>query len=358
MACNEALHVRQDVLLAPYTTMGVGGPARYFAEATAEDQVLAALEFASNRSLPLFVLGGGSNVLVSDSGFAGLVLRILLQGIQFSRLEGGIVSASAGEDWDSFVHACVARNLAGIECLSGIPGTVGGTPVQNVGAYGQEVSEVILSVRALDRSSRTTVELNNSQCGFGYRSSLFNASERDRYIVLAVTYRLQPGGRPRIAYEDLVRHFDGQGSDATLADVRAAVLQIRAAKGMVLAAGDPDCRSVGSFFKNPIVSQDEASRVEEAARLAGLLAPGASIPRFRASGGMIKLPAAWLIERAGFPKGYARGRTGLSSKHALALINRGDATAGDVLELMREIQDTVRRLFDIDLLPEPVFVGF
>ncbi len=352
------LSIRENVPLAGYTTLGVGGPARFLVEISDESQLPDALELACARSLPVFVLGGGSNLLVSDSGFPGLVLRIGLRGIFPLEDEGDIVSVAAGEEWDGFVRQCVVQRLGGVECLSGIPGTVGGTPVQNVGAYGQEVSEVILSVRVLERETLAVHELSNAECGFSYRSSIFNSSRRGSYIVLRVTFALRPGSRPRLSYPDLRHYFGERRESPSLSEVRDAVLKIRASKAMVISPGDPDSRSAGSFFKNPVVSEEVAAMVEEAARRVEDSSIAGTLPRFAAPEGKVKLPAAWLIERAGFHKGFSRGPVGLSSKHTLALVNLGGATARDILALMREIQARVRESFGIDLRPEPEFVGF
>ncbi|PYU89722.1 MAG: UDP-N-acetylenolpyruvoylglucosamine reductase [Acidobacteria bacterium] len=351
--------IQENIPLAPFTTLGIGGPARYLAEISEESHVVDALAFAHGRSLPVFVLGGGSNILVADEGFPGLVLRIRVRGIRSAdRDRPGIATVGAGEDWDTFVLWCVQRNWAGVECLSGIPGTAGGTPIQNVGAYGEEASEVILTVRAFDRSLQAFVELGNGACGFSYRSSVFNTSQRDRYIVLSVTYSLRVGGEPRIHYPDLQRYFTGKPETPSLGAVREAVRAVRASKAMLLVPGDPDCRSAGSFFKNPVVSEEDFLRITEAARSHQCMREGESLPRFRAPAGRVKVPAAWLIERAGFRKGYARGRAGLSTKHTLALVNRGGATAMEVLELMGEIQQRVYETFSVELTPEPVLVGF
>jgi UDP-N-acetylmuramate dehydrogenase len=341
--------------MAPCTTLGIGGAARFFTEVETENHVAEALEFAETRCLPVFILGGGSNLVVSDEGFRGLVVRIALRGID---MKDGVLVAAAGEDWDSFVCRCVGHGFAGIECLSGIPGTVGGTPIQNVGAYGQEVSNVIVSVRALDRSTRKVVELGSKECGFAYRTSMFNASYPGRYIVLSVSYELRRNAAPRIEYPDLIRHFADRAGSPALAEVREAVLQIRARKSMIIQVGDPDAKSAGSFFKNPQVPADAAERAELSARSSGVLANGQIMPRYPMPNGWVKLSAAWLIERAGFAKGYNRGRVGLSSRHALALINLGDATARELLDLMHDIQAGVHARFGIDLVPEPVFVGF
>jgi UDP-N-acetylmuramate dehydrogenase len=343
--------LQENVPLAPFTTFGIGGLARYFVHAENQDTALRAVETAQTLKVPLFVLGGGSNLLVADGGFPGLILKIGIPGIDWeSDKDQTVVNAGAGEDWDNLVRLCVDRELAGIECLSGIPGSVGGTPVQNVGAYGQEVADVLASVRAYDRSTQTVVDLSHADCHFSYRSSLFNTTERDRYIVLGVTYRLRRGEPATIRYADLRRFFD-KSANPPLADVRKAVLEIRASKAMLLRAGDPDCRSAGSFFKNPIVSQEMFSEVEKAAG-------NASVPRYPATGGNVKIAAAWLIEQSGFQKGYTSGKAGLSCKHTLALINKGGGSAADVLRLAREIRSRVKDRFGVWLVPEPVFVGF
>ena len=345
--------IQKNVPLAPLTTLGIGGAARFFVEAGSEDELLAGLEFAEQRRLPVFILGGGSNLLIADEGFPGLVIRVALKGIVW----GEQVTAGAGEPWDEFVGQCVQRNLAGVECLSGIPGSVGGTPVQNVGAYGQEVSETITNVRALDRQSKRIVELSNADCRFGYRAGIFNSTEKERYVVLAVTYALRPAGEPALRYPDLKNYFAGRSDQPTLSEVRQAVIAIRAQKGMVIQPNDSDCRSAGSFFKNPVLTAAAFAQLEAAAQAQGLLREGERVPRFPADG-QIKVPAAWLIERAGFQKGYAKGQAGISSKHTLAIINRGNATAREVLALVREIQQRTAAKFGVHLTPEPVFVGF
>ncbi len=327
------------------TTLGVGGPARFFVRAASEEDVAAAFDYASVEGLETFVLGGGSNVLVSDAGFDGLVIQVAIRGIEFDE---SCVTAGAGEDWDPFVKVCVDRDLAGVECLSGIPGFVGGTPVQNVGAYGQEVSETITAVRCFDRSTKTIVELDNRDCGFSYRKSIFNTTERDRYIVLAVVYRLTPGGEAKIAYKDLREHLHGKR--ATLTEVRETVLKIRRAKSMVIDAADPNSRSAGSFFKNPIVSLEYFNWIVERYH-------DATIPNFPAGEGEVKIPAAWLIEQSGFHKGFQLARAGISTNHSLAIVNLGGATAAEILALKEKIQSGVREQFALLLQPEPVFVG-
>lgn len=330
--------ILENVPLSELTTLKVGGPARYFLAAGSEEQVRHGVDWAASRQLPLFVLGGGSNVLVADAGWPGLVLRIALRGVE---QQGEVFEAAAGEEWDSFVAQAVAGGYAGIECLSGIPGSVGGTPVQNVGAYGQDVSETVTRVRALDLTSGRVVELATTDCGFRYRQSIFNTTERERYIVLRVAYRLKQGGEPRIEYADLKKHFAGRA--ATLAETREAVRAIRHRKAMLIVDGDEDCRSAGSFFKNPVVTSAEVP-------------PGS--PHWPQPDGRVKVAAAWLVENAGFPRGWRRGPVGISSKHALALVNRGGATAAEVLTLAREIQDRVQEKFGVRLEMEPVLVGF
>lgn len=344
----------ENVPLAPYTTLRIGGPARWFAEAATEEDVAEAVAFARDRRLSLFVLGGGSNLLVSDSGFSGLVLRVNVRGI--AAIEEGrpagksAYSAGAGESWDAFVAYAVKRNLAGLECLSGIPGLVGGTPVQNVGAYGQEVSQTIRQVRAYDRRALAYVSLNNAECGFAYRRSILNAAERDRYIVTRVEYLLTPGGAPMTAYQDLKFYF--KDSEPTLSMVRQAVLEIRARKGMVIREGDRDSRSAGSFFKNPVEPASTLSRIAAALQL-----PEESVPHYWEGKTQVKLPAAWLIEQAGFRKGYRLGAAAISSRHTLAIINCGEARARDILALRDQIVEAVNHRFGIRLQSEPVWLG-
>jgi UDP-N-acetylmuramate dehydrogenase len=346
------LEILENVDLAPVTTLRIGGPARYFAIARTRDDVRAALDFAQTRSLPLFVLGGGSNLLVADGGFEGVILHNRIAGID-EVTEGAkygigtvVFEVGAGEDWDRFVAGCVAAGLAGVECLSGIPGTVGATPIQNVGAYGQEVSETIASVECIDRFSGDVFHFENAGCSFGYRSSIFNSSSFGRFIVTSVRFALTHG-RPKVVYKDLRERF--ADSDPDLPEVRAAVIAIRAAKSMVIDPFDPNARSAGSFFKNPIVS---AEKLDE------LRASFDEVPGFAFGSGQHKIPAAWLIEAAGFTKGYTRGRAGISTRHSLALINRGGATAAEILVLRDEIVDRVAERFGVLLSQEPVMLGF
>jgi UDP-N-acetylmuramate dehydrogenase len=347
----------ENIPLAPLTTLKIGGPARYFVEAKNTGEVQEAVTFARSHDLPLFVLGGGSNLLVADVGWPGLVLKVALQGIDQRSArddEGKVVfDVGAGESWDKFVsHAVIAR-CAGVECLSGIPGSVGGTPVQNVGAYGQEVSDTIASVQVLDLKDAQVRELCPEACEFTYRASIFNTTERGRFIVLHVTYALTPGGSPRITYADLKRHFEGRETPPNLAETREAVRHIRALKGMLITPGDVDCLSAGSFFKNPVLSAEQHEDLKQRAA-----ARGFTLPNYPALETRKKVSAAWLVERSGFAKGFGFGRVGISSKHALAIVNRGGATAADVLALKEQIQTRVEEIWGIRLEPEPVMVGF
>lgn len=335
----------EKVALAAYTTFGVGGPARWFVEATDEASIVEAVRWAHERGLPLFVLGSGSNVLISDEGFPGLVLHIALKAVEE---DGDVFRVCAGEEWDRFVSLAIHREYAGIECLAGIPGTVGGTPVQNVGAYGQEVASTIQTVRVLDTTNLQFRELSSAECGFEYRQSIFNSRERGRFIVTRVDYRLHKGGAPTLAYADLQRHFAGRGAP-TLAETASAIREIRHSKGMLLVEGEPDCRSAGSFFRNPVVSEQQYCEI--AATCSG------AVPRFAAGPRTVKIPAAWLVEQAGFHKGFTSGRAGISSKHSLAIINRGGATAKDIATLRDDIVAAVEAKFGIRLDPEPVWVG-
>jgi UDP-N-acetylmuramate dehydrogenase len=356
---KAAPEIIEHVSLASFTTLGIGGPARFMLRARTEEQILDALEFARARCCPVFILGGGSNILVSDSGFPGLVIKIELPGIDALDAEpSSRISAAAGVEWDAFVQYCVARGLAGIECLSGIPGTVGGAPVQNIGAHGEDVQGVITQVRALDRDALKLVDVSTVDCRFAYRSSIFNTTHKDRYVIVRVDFALRTDGKPRLLYADLQQRFTHSAQPPKLSEVREAVLEIRKAKSMVLSENDPDCRSAGSFFKNPILDQNSVSVLEAEARAGGLLNAFESVPRFAAGPGKEKLSAAWLIEHAGFHKGYTHQNAGISNKHALALVNRGGSTARDILELMRMIQDRVQQAFGVELQPEPVFVGF
>jgi UDP-N-acetylmuramate dehydrogenase len=350
------LKFQENILLAPLTTLEVGGPARYFLDARSQQEVVDAVAYASERRWPLFVLGGGSNLVVADAGWPGLVLKMGLPGIDGESTGGNtLFSVGAGENWDHFVAHAVSKNCAGLECLSGIPGTVGGTPVQNVGAYGQEVSQTIIGVRVLEIATGTVSELDKAACGFAYRTSVFNTTKRGQHIVLRVSYRLKNNGQPILEYADLRNCFSASRVSPTLLEVREAVRRIRQSKAMLLVAGDEDCRSAGSFFKNPLVDAREVTRVTE---LAERIVPGKIVPQYPATNGQVKLAAAWLVEQAGFYKGYSRGPVGISRKHSLALVNRGGATAKDIMSLKDEVVARVLEVWGVNLHPEPVFVGF
>ncbi|TYB69794.1 UDP-N-acetylmuramate dehydrogenase [Nonomuraea sp. PA05] len=338
-------------MLAPYTTLRLGGPARDFAEATSAEQLVSLIAEADMNGVPTLVLGGGSNVVVADEGFDGLVVKVATEGVTVSRDgEQVVLVVAAGEDWDRLAARAVAEGWSGIECLSGVPGLVGSTPIQNVGAYGQEVAQTIRCVRAYDRRTRQVVDLEARQCGFSYRDSLFKR-DLSRYVVLAVTYALdQSELSGPLAYEELARRLGTEaGGRVPLDRARAAVLELRRGKGMVLDPDDPDTRSAGSFFTNPVLTPEQAAEL-------AVRAPGH--PRWELPGGLVKVPAAWLIEQAGYPKGYTRGPVRISTKHTLALTNpTGSATAADLLALAREVRDGVREKFGVTLVNEPVLVG-
>ena len=354
--------INENTSLAPFTTFGIGGPARWFVEAASEEEIAEAAAWAREQGIALFVLGGGSNLLVADAGVDGLVLRVGLRGVAAEEaLDASgqrVYRVGAGEDWNGFVERAVEDNCAGIECLAGIPGTVGGTPVQNVGAYGQEVAAAIEHVRAFDLEQHVFVEFTAGECGFDYRRSRFNSNDRGRYIVTRVDYHLTPGGAPTLRYADLQRVFQketAEGRQPKLAEVAAAVRQVRQAKGMLMMEGDPDCRSAGSFFKNPVVTEEQLRTIAASSQK--------EPPRFPAGAGAenigrVKVPAAWLIEQAGFARGYTVGTAAISSRHTLALVNRGCAAAAEILALAEQINTAVEARFHIRLEMEPVMVGF
>jgi UDP-N-acetylmuramate dehydrogenase len=347
---DPSLAIQAGVPLAPLTTLGIGGSAEWFIRATTIEEVVAAHEWCRRRAVPFSVMGGGSNLVIADGGVRGLVLQIAIGGIDVSsRGDAALLRVGAGEAWDTAVADVVSRGLQGLECLSGIPGSTGGTPVQNVGAYGQEVADTIATVTVLDRQSGEVGTLRGTECRFGYRTSRFKFDDVGRFVVCEVTYELTDEP-PIVRYPDLMHFIERRGiRSPSVADVRDAVLLIRRTKGMVLDPADSDTRSAGSFFMNPIVETSHHGRLMSAAGPA----PGFSLPT-----GQVKVPAAWLIEQAGFAKGYRSGEVGLSSKHPLAIINRGGATARDVVALARQIKQRVADRFEIRLQPEPTFVGF
>ena len=372
--------VREQVTLADYTTLRLGGPARRLVDAATEAAIVAEVEAADERGEPLLVLGGGSNLVVADEGFPGTVVHVTTSGVRHRTAGHGPgpagqgpveLTVAAGEDWDAVVAGCVGEGLAGLECLSGIPGRAGATPIQNVGAYGQEVAERIISVRVYDRARRAVIDLASADCGFGYRTSAFKRSLQPvpgavtgRFVVLSVRYRLDRDHLSTpVRYAELARALGiPEGGRAPLADVRSAVLGLRRGKGMVLDPGDPDTRSVGSFFLNPVLDRGQLAAVERAAR--AVAGPGTRVPCYPAGDGQVKVSAAWLIEQAGFRKGYpaagaAAGPAGarISSKHTLALVNPGEATTAGLLARAREIKEGVRAAFGVERASEPVLVG-
>lgn len=343
------MHTRINVPLAPLTTLHLGGPAARMIEIDCEQDVVDAVRDAESRGEPIFVLGRGSNVVVADDGFAGLVVHMATRGVDVRTGAGHVVvDAAAGEDWDGLVARSVDEGWCGIECMSGIPGLVGATPIQNVGAYGQEVRDVITRVRAYDRTARAFVDMNPRDCQFAYRSSVFKRS--GRWIVTGVRFELGLGRDGVVRYSELARALSvASGASAPSALVRETVMALRRAKGMVLDASDPDSVSVGSFFVNPIV--DSATLASVSARA------GTAPPSFEAGEGLHKIAAAWLVEKAGFVKGWGSGLVGVSRKHALALVNRGGATTGELLALARDVRDGVRTRFGVTLNVEPVLLG-
>jgi UDP-N-acetylmuramate dehydrogenase len=341
------IELEADVPLAAWCTLEVGGPARWFVRAGTEDQILDALAWADAQRLPVLILGGGSNVVIADDGFPGVVVQIAVTGIELQHDTTTVLfTVGAGEPWDPLVARTVEEDCAGLECLSGIPGLVGGTPVQNVGAYGQEVSSTIQAVRAIDRRTRQVRTFTPGECAFGYRTSRFRHADAGRFIVTQVRFALAPGGAPTVAYADVIGYFAERGTEKpSLRDVRDAVLDIRSRKGMVIRDDNPARRSCGSFFVNPVIPRALFERLGDA-------------PHYPVDAAHVKVPAAWLIEQAGFARGYTQGRVGISPFQAQGLINRGGATAAAVIDLARAIKRAVWERFHIALVPEPVLVGF
>lgn len=357
--------VNRDVPLAPRTTLGVGGAAHYHARVEDPASLGPLLAWARDHHLPTFVLGGGSNLLVADTGFDGLCLEFVDERLTLEDLGSHVrVRAGAGVPWDHLVATAVDAGLGGLECLSGIPGRVGAAPIQNVGAYGQEVAETLESVDVVERSTGAVRRLAADQCGFAYRWSHFKGPWKDRYVVTALHMLLPRRDHGTVRYGDLQRRFgvvEG-GAMPSLTEVRGAVLDVRRSKSMVLDPDDPNRRSAGSFFVNPVLSASELATVVDRCRALGI--DPDTLPRYptadgdRDEGKQTKLPAAWLIERAGFNKGHRLGRAGLSTRHTLALINRGGASAAEIVDLARQIRDGVLQTFGVTLRPEPVFLGF
>lgn len=350
------LDLAHDVPLAPRTTLELGGAAASFVCADRDEVIEDALSWARARGTSAWILGGGSNVVIADEGLDGLVVEIATRGIALER-EGDavIVTAAAGEPWDALVERTIADDLAGLECLSGIPGRVGATPIQNVGAYGQEIADVLRSVRVLDRLTATIERWAPARCELSYRDSIFKRTP-DRFVILDVQLRLRPGGAPTLRYAELQRAATAEGSPG-LARIREIVLALRRTKSMVIDPDDPNRRSAGSFFMNPIVEPQLADRVAERAVRDGILAHPEAMPRFDAPGGKVKLAAGWLVEAAGLKRGHGRGTIGLSSRHALAIVNRGGGTTTELLAFARFVQDRVKARLGVELHPEPVLLG-
>ncbi len=345
------LIIENQVPLAPLTTLEMGGAARYFCRIESEDQARGALAWARARGLPVAVLGGGSNLLIADAGWPGLVLRIAIPGIEWR--ESGAARVGAGVVWDELVEQACARGLAGLECLSGIPGSVGAAPVQNIGAYGQEVAETVTRVRALELATGDAVEWSHEECGFGYRRSCFNTRDAGRFVITEVWFALRPGGAATLRYAELERRMRSAGQPPALSATRAMVRELRREKGMLLDPHHPERRTAGSFFKNPIVTGQQWREIARRSPVPPPHWPGEGSE----SADQVKISAAWLIEQAGFHKGYRlppAGRVGISSRHALALINYGGATSAELWDLAQSIRDAVRRRWGVQLEPEPV----
>ncbi|MET9293840.1 UDP-N-acetylmuramate dehydrogenase [Streptomyces sp. NPDC003077] len=343
-----------DAPLAPLTTFRLGGPATRLVTATTDDEVTAAVRAADDAGTPLLLIGGGSNLVIGDKGFEGTALRIATRGFE---LDGTTLTLAAGENWSDAVARTVAAGLAGIECLAGIPGSAGATPIQNVGAYGQEVSSTISEVIAYDRRAGETVTIPNAECGFAYRHSRFKA-EPDRYVVLRVRFELEDadGLSAPLKYAETARALGVEAGDRVpVAAARETVLALRAGKGMVLDPEDHDTWSAGSFFTNPILTGEEHAAFVR--RVHDRLGPDVTPPAYPAGEGLVKTSAAWLIDKAGFVKGYGTGPARISTKHTLALTNRGAATTEDLLALAREVRDGVHAAFGVTLVNEPVMVG-
>lgn len=351
--------IQENIELAGFTTIRLGGPAKYFCSCSSIQEIFDAMEHARKNDLRVHILGGGSNTIFSDKGFDGLIIKINVKGIAVTEDQDHVlVSVQSGEDWDPFVAYCVDKGYGGMECLSGIPGSVGATPIQNVGAYGQEVKDTIVRVRVLERSTLKEKDLTNTECNFSYRNSIFKYRDRDKYIVVETTFRLKKNGRPTINYPEVMKAIASAVPLSSLADgheslsaVRNVVLSLRRKKSMVIDPGDVNTRSVGSFFMNPVVTQEEYEHIKKQWVKNG---DGSPMPVFE-TGGKFKIPAAWLIERSGFQKGHIKNGAGISEHHSLALVNRG-GTAEALLSLAEEIRNGVEHRFSIRLEMEPIIV--
>ncbi len=355
----DILPIKRRVPLSRLTSLRLGGDAEYLVFATSAKLAVEALDYAAKRQMPVTILGGGSNVVIADEGVAGLVVVMRQRG-RSERQTGSqlYVNVAAGESWDDLVRWSVQRRLGGIECLAGIPGTVGAAPVQNIGAYGQELASVVDSVIAYDRSAQTSVKLDAAECGFAYRTSCFKA-QPDRYLILRVNLMLQREAAPTLAYAELARTVTERvGATPNLAQVRRVVLELRANKGMLLGDHGRGLKSVGSFFTNPVTTGERAGIIERTAREAHVLAPSETMPCWPVADGRCKLSAGWLIERAGLGRGLTQGRVGISPKHALSLVHYGGGDTRSLIHLARHIQYRVAQRFDIWLEAEPCMLGF
>ena len=343
--------------LAPLTTLGLGGPARYFAMCASTDECRAAIEFGRVRRLPIHVLGGGSNTIFLDEGYPGIVIQVFISGITVTTVQGGVeLQVGAGEQWDDVVTSAIAKGLGGIECLAGIPGTVGAAPIQNIGAYGQEARETILQVNAIDMETLEERSFAGSECDFGYRTSRFKDADRGRYLITGVSFRLHPEARPAFRYPELAKAVAADGpiselgpGQPVLGRVRKTVMRLRRSKGMVVDHADSESRSAGSFFMNPVVSAEIADRLRNREE-------GKELPQFPGPDG-VKLSAAWLIEHAGFTRGTRRGGVGISTRHTLALVNHGGTTK-ELLALAAEIRKGVLDRFGVRLEMEPTLIPY
>ncbi len=355
---NININFQYSVSLSELTTIKLGGNAKLFCNCNTIDEIKACLIYAKTGNLPVQVIGGGSNIIFSDEGFNGIVIKIDTKGIKFKELEKDLIeiTAGAGENWDDLVKLCIDNNLAGVECLSGIPGCVGAAPIQNVGAYGQEVSDTIVSVEAIDRLTLKIVEFTNEECKFSYRQSRFKNKDTDKYIITKVTYRLKKFAESKIKYPELKKYLDRntkwdalKNSKEKLSVIRSSVINIRKSKSMVIDSNDPNTVSCGSFFLNPVLTEEEFRELEKTCSKNNL-----NIPSYKTDQG-IKIPAAWLVENAGFHKGYRKGGVGISTKHSLALINCG-GSAKELLELSDKIEDDVYKKFGVKLRKEPEII--
>ncbi len=350
---SDNLPVERDKPLAAMTSINVGGPAQFYATVESNDDVKRALEWSRSRLTPMWVLSGGSNLIVADKGIEGLVVDLRLRGVRYQLEDNAVLATvAAGENWDSFVAQAVDHGYSGLECLSGIPGRVGATPIQNVGAYGQDVSQIICRVGALDRESGEIVQVEATDCEFGYRTSRFKIRQSERFVIVSVCFRLQLS--PPIVPDHAELRQQLKTLDAicpTAQDIRKAVLILRRSKSMLLDPTDPCSRSCGSFFVNPVVASEAAVKIRECFR-------SQRVPLYPQPSGGVKIAAAWLIEKAGYQRGYRDGKVGISEKHSLALVAHTEATASDVVRLARKIQAAVEERFGVTLMPEPIFWGF